>query len=294
MTLPPRDTVVTYPSGSVRETATVLHREPLPDGRLALLLDRTASHPVDAGWPDQGSDRTVLVAGDTSVPMVVPVPVLESIVAATDGSALHLGSDIPVRKGTEGWTFVVAHVVDDALGAGLPDEVEVRVDADYRRALSRGHTACHLASLALNAELAEAWRKVPRADAAGSPDFDGTAIATSTIVENGSVDVYRAGKSVRKAGFDPTALDDPKALAARIAARLAGWTAEGTPVRIDAEGDGLTDRRFWVTTVDGAEVRIPCGGTHVDSLADVRSPRVSLVREETEGALVVTMRTSVG
>ena len=287
MTLPTRDTVVTYPSGSVREIATVLHREPLPDGRVALVLDRTASHPVDAGWPDQGSDRTTLVAGGVSV------PVIESIVAATDGSALHLGSDIPVRKGTEGWAFVVAHVVDEGLAADLPDELEVRIDADYRRALSRGHTACHLASLALNAELAGAWRKTPRADAAGSPDFDGTAIATSTIVENGSVDVYRVGKSVRKAGFDPTALEDAEGLAARVAARLDVWTSEATPVRIDSEGDGLTDRRFWVTAVDGTEVRIPCGGTHADSLADVRSPRVSLVREETAGAVLLTMRTSV-
>ena len=70
MTLPTSDTVVLYPSGATTAEARVVHVEAveLPEGtRLAVVLDRTACHPVDAGWPDQGPDRAVLDAGDVAL-----------------------------------------------------------------------------------------------------------------------------------------------------------------------------------------------------------------------------------
>ena len=133
-------------------------------------------------------------------------PVRDAVVAATDGEVLHLGADIPVRKGTEGWAFVVAHLVDEGTAIAEGDEVEIEADAATRRALSAGHTACHLAALALNRALADRWSKPAREDALGSPDFDGAAIASSRIVPNGSVDRYRLNKSLRRAGFDTASL----------------------------------------------------------------------------------------
>ena len=106
MTLPATDTVVLYPAGSTRNGAVVLHVEPVPDGRTAVLLDETACHPVDAGWPDQGTDRAVLLTSTGA-----EVAVTEAVVAATDGETLFIGADVPVRKGEEGWAFVVAHLV---------------------------------------------------------------------------------------------------------------------------------------------------------------------------------------
>jgi alanyl-tRNA synthetase len=159
---------------------------------------------------DQGPDRAVLDAGD------VAIEVLDCVVGATDGTTLFLGSDIPVRKGTEGWAFVVAHLVDPDASLTEGDTVTVEVDETHRAALSAGHTACHLASLALNAALAGAWSKETGTDGLGSPDFDATAIETSTILENGSRDVYRVGKSVRKKGFDPAALGDTASLASSV------------------------------------------------------------------------------
>lgn len=146
MTLPTTDTIALYPIGATTTEARVLHVESLDDGRVAMLLDRTACHPVDAGWPDQGADHATLGG----------IEILDAMVAATDGEALFLGSDIPVRKGTEGWAFVVAHVVDADAGLTEGDTVIVEVDAAYRAALSAGHSACHLASLALDAALAGA------------------------------------------------------------------------------------------------------------------------------------------
>ncbi len=292
MTLPTTDTVVLYPGGMTTAEATVVHVESveLGDGRAfaAVILDRTACHPVDAAWPDQGPDRAVLDAGDLAI------EVLDCVVGATDGTALYLGSDIPVRKGTDGWAFVVVHLVDGDASLTEGDTVTVEVDEAYRAAFSAGHSACHLASFALNAALAGAWSKDTAPDGYGSPDFDSAAIVTSAILENGSVDVYRVGKSVRKRGFDVSALDDPAALAASTNAILATWVAAGGAIRIERDGDLLTDRRYWVAEIAGVAARNACGGTHVASIGELGTVTVTLETEQLEGALGMTMVTRAG
>jgi alanyl-tRNA synthetase len=281
VSLPRTDTIVTYPDGDLASESRVLHVEPLggslDNGRAAVLLDRTACHPVDAGWPDQGPDRATL--GDAEV--------LDCVVAATDGERLFVGADIPVRKGSEGWAFVVAHMVDAGVAPAEGDTVMVEVDAAHRAALSAGHSACHLAALALDAALADAWSKDNRG-------FDAAANKTSLITEYGSVDTYRVGKSVRKAGFDPAALDDPDAVAARVNEILASWVAEGRAIRIEREGELLTDRRYWVAELPSGEARIACGGTHVGSVDELGEVSVELTAEQFEGALGLTMTTSAG
>lgn len=275
MTLPLASTIVTYPAGAVTSRGRVLHVEALPDGRTAVILDETACHPVDHTWPDQGADRATIHG----------VTVDDCVVGATDGSALYLGRDAPVRKGTEGWAFVVVHIVD-SFPAAEGDDVEVVVDVDYRKALSTGHTLCHLASLALNETLTGAWSKEVALDAAGHPNFDALAIETSTILENGSRDVYRVGKSLRKKGFTVAALDDVPLVEADANARLAALLASGSSVGIEVDGPRLDDRRYWVC----GEYRIPCGGTHLASLAGL-SGRIELDRTETDGAISLVMVT---
>lgn len=275
MTLPLASTIVTYPAGDTTSRGRVLHIETLDDGRVAVLLDETACHPVDHSWPDQGADRATIDG----------VTVDDCVVGATDGTALYLGRDAPVRKGTEGWAFVVVHIVN-TFAAVEGDTVEVVVDADYRLALSTGHTLCHLASLALNGALAGAWSKEAPLDAAGQPNFDALAIETSTILENGSRDVYRIGKSLRKKGFDPAALDDVPLVEASVNGRLATAIATGAEVRIEVDGPRLDDRRYWVC----GEYRIPCGGTHLPTLAGLGG-RIELDRTETDGAIGLVMVT---
>lgn len=284
MTLPTSDTRVSYPDGAVALRGTVLHVQALAGGRSAVLLDRTAAHPVDTAWPDQPADLGVLRWGDVEAPLV------EVVTGGIHEGELLLGPELPVRMGTPDWVFVVAHVVDAAPPA-LGSEVEVEVDAELRHALSAGHTACHLASLALDAALADAWSKPVRADALGNPGFDGAAIQSSRIEPFASVDVYRVGKSLRKAGFDPAALDDPDAVATRANRLLAEWVASGAPVRIERDDDALSSRRAWVCALPGAEARIPCGGTHLASLGELASITVTLERAEVPGGLELTMRT---
>ncbi len=285
MTLPSVDTTVLYPDGTTTTEATVLHVEPVTGG-LAVLLDRTSCHPVDAGWPDQGADRAVICGDDGAI------EVLDCLVGATDGVALFVGADVPVRKGTDGWAFVAAHIVPRDTDITEGDTVTVVADEEYRRELSLGHTACHLASLALNLALAGAWSKETTTDALGSPDFDKLAIESSTIGAFGSTDVYRIGKSLRRKGFDASAVDRLDEIEAAVNATLGEWVVAAASVSIEREGERLTDRRYWVAELPEGTTRIPCGGTHATSTSELGSVAVTLQRSEVEGAVQVVMRTT--
>ncbi|MGO4594181.1 metal-dependent hydrolase [Leifsonia sp. 2TAF2] len=288
MTLPSTDTAVTYPDGDLTSTGTVLHLEPLADGRTAVVLDRTAFHPVDAVWPDQPADEGTLTAGGRSYAVV------DAVVGATDGTVLHVG-DAPVRTGTKGWAFVVCHLVDDATGLAEGDAVAVSVDAARRRALSAGHTACHLASLALNEALSGLWTKDVVVDGRGRPNFDQLAITSSRILEGGSVDEYRIGKSLRKKGFAAAELATGlEGITTAVDRVLADWVARAAPVSIVRDGGrlGLGDRRYWRASLPEGAVEIPCGGTHLRSLAELAGVEVRLESTEADGAVVLTMRTT--
>ena len=287
-----RGTVVTYPAGATASRSTVVHVAEAGDGRRAVVLDETAFHPVDTAWPDPPAARgTLRVAGAALAVSAAGVGARPA--GASPADTPPLGAAVPVRPATEGWTFVVAHLVDGDAPVSEGDTADVTVDAAYRVALSAGHTACHLASLALDAALADAWRKDAPADTLGAPAFDALAIQESRIVGDGSVDVYRIGKSLRRKGFDPEALADLDALAARVDAQLAGWLAAGGAVRIERAGDALADRRTWVCELPGAAARIPCGGTHVASLRELSAATVSFAQAAVEGGVELVMTTTV-
>jgi len=286
--LPSADTRVTYPAGELEAAARVVHVAPAGDAQLAIITDVTSFHPIDAGWPDQPADTGTLSVGG------VDIAVRDAVVAATDGAVLAIGDDIPVRKGTEGWSFVVAHLVDEDAAVAEGDDVVIRADAPTRRALSLGHTACHAASLALNQALATRWSKTARQDALGNPDFDGIAIASSRIEPHGSVDRYRLNKSLRRAGFDAAGLaDELETLGDAVTRTISSWVAAGGSVHVERDGDLLTDRRRWVADLPDGIARIECGGTHVTSLAELAGARVSLELGDDQGTPVLTMRTRV-
>lgn len=287
MPLPSLDTRVTYPSGALAASTTVLHVAAAGDDRIAVITEATSFHPVDAAWPDQPADTgTLRVRGVAHV-------IRDAVVAATDGSSLHLGSDIPVRKGTEGWSFLVAHLLDADAAVAEGDEVDIEADATTRRALSAGHTACHVASLALNRVLADRWSKAAREDALGRPDFDGIAIDTSRIVANGSIDRYRLNKTLRRAGFDTASLTDGDLddLRQTVADVLEQWVASGASVRIERDGDLLTERRSWMCELPDGTARIPCGGTHLESLAEFAAVVPSFALRDDGGTPVLEMTT---
>lgn len=280
------ETRVLFPAGDLSAEATVLAVVDLAESGLVgtgLITDASPFHPVDHGWPDQGPDRgTVIIDGAV-------VEVVDVVLGATQGKNLLIATNIPVRRGEPGWVFVVVHVL--APGAPVPTvggRVDLHVDAAHRLALSAGHTGCHVAALALNVALANRWSKPVVVDGLGHPDFDQLALATSHIGPDGSTDFYRLGKSLRKKGFDSTDLAIG-AVAAAANAMLAGWVAAGASIRIETEGDGLTDRRTWVCELPEGQQRTLCGGTHLTSLNGVTAIQVELRLTDAE----LTMETKV-
>jgi len=265
------DSWVDFPAGSVEGEGVVLRVDPQPDGRAVVVVDRTPFHPLDHSWPDQPGDTGTLGG----------LAVVDSVTGAVDDDgALRLGDDVGVRRGDPSRTWVVAHLVD-AAGGALPeagDVVTLDVDVRRRAAYSRGHSACHLAALALNEASARFWSKEPpRRDSRGFPFLDQIAIQVSRIEPDGAYDGYRCGKSLRKAGFDSAAflaaLDEVTAQAHEL---LDAWVATAAASRLDTGGDPtLPARRTWHCDVPGGPAVIPCGGTHVKDLAALGRVRVA-------------------
>ncbi|MFI6910086.1 metal-dependent hydrolase [Nonomuraea sp. NPDC050394] len=273
-----KSTLVTFPDGQVSGRSEIVGTVPAGD-RHGLVVAETPFHPLDHTWPDQPADRG-LIGG---------LPVADCVTAARSPSGeVFAAAGIPVRRSEDGWQWLVVHVTDTPLPVGA--QVELEVDAGYRAALSAGHTACHLAALALNAAVAGLWRKAPRLDALGNPDFDQSAITSSRISSYASVDDYRLGKSLRKKGFAADALE-PAAVAAFVNERLKEWVAADVPVWVDVPGPGLTARRTWHCALPEGEASIPCGGTHVRRTSELGDVTVAL--ELGEQSLTMKTRVSI-
>lgn len=279
-------TTVLFPAGVLEAVGRVQRARRDADGRALVVTDRTPFHPLDHNWPDQPADRgTVSFAGHEHV-------VTDAVTGAfgPDSAQVRLGSEIPVRRGEPGWTFVAVHIFDlddarpdaeehtrDGALPGIGDEIELRVDRAYRDALSAGHSACHLVSLALNKHVAPLWSKTPRLDCLGHPDFDQSAITESRITPYASVDRYRLGKSLRKSGFDAVKLAEGlDTIQEAVNTQLADWIAADADARIDCDGPELTARRWWNCELPDGTARIACGGTHVASSGALGAVRVEL------------------
>ncbi|MEV0385259.1 metal-dependent hydrolase [Nonomuraea sp. NPDC050643] len=270
-------TLVTFPGGRTSGRSPIVGTVPV-GGLHGLVVAETPFHPLDHTWPDQPADRGTIGG----------LPVVDCVTGAQSKTGeVLLGEAVPARRGDEDWEWLVVHVTPAPLPVG--SEVDLEVDADFRAALSAGHTACHLAALALNAALAGRWRKDVRPDALGHPDFDQAAITSSRIGPHGSVDVYRLGKSLRKKGFSGDDLD-PAQVARQVNDRLEAWVAADAPVRVDVPGPGLTARRTWRCSLPEGEASIPCGGTHVSGTAELGRVEVALSLEDA----ALTMRTTCG
>ncbi|MEV7010414.1 metal-dependent hydrolase [Streptosporangium sp. NPDC051022] len=274
-------TIVGYPAGETRKRSEVVGAVPVGD-RHGTIVAETPFHPLDHTWPDQPADLGT-IAGLAVTDCVTG--------AVADGEpAVRIGEDIPVRRGAPGWSWLVVHVTEEPVPAG---EVELVVDARRRHELSAGHTACHLAALALNAALAGRWRKEIPADGLGSPDFDQTAITSSRILRGGSQDVYRLGKSLRRKGFTAEGLaEDIPETVRRINDLLKEWIAADARVWIESPGPELTARRTWHCDLPGGEVAIPCGGTHLTRTSELGSVAVTLELSADGSELI--MHTLVG
>ena len=258
--------LVTYPAGSTAECSAVA-AVTKAGGEVLFAVERTPCHPESPRWPDQPSDRCTLELIHAQPSRQTPVECHEGYLL---GDRLGLGDppegSNPSENSAEAIRCVVHRAPGD-LALAVGEEVLLRVEEPYRMSLSRSHSRCHLVSLALNAALRDAWRKDPGArDSLGNPDFDKLTIVSSKIDQHGSVDIYRVGKHLRKAGFPVEALSDTDALANAVAGIARKWLQSSPEISVTPGTCRLEERRTWSCLLPDGTASFPCGGTHTSRI----------------------------
>ena len=268
-------TVVTFAGGGLREATSVVFTAEVA-GEWLVVTDRSPFHPVSLSWPDQPGDRGWLICGANRS------RVLDSREGLLNQRTrvLSVGEEARALKRSDpDLTSVVLHVTE---AAPTTKAVTLEVDATFRAALSLQHTGVHLAALALNRVASGFWSKDPQdPDSIGAPNLDKAAVTRSEISEEASTDHYRLGKSLRKKGFDAaTFLSDLPARATEMNEALRGLLATPAPIQISPAEGPLADRRLWSTRLYGADIAMPCGGTHLTDLAELTEVMVSMAPTE--------------
>jgi len=255
---------------------------------LYVVTDVSPFHPVSHIWPDHPADK-----GHINDCLVLDCQV--GAVELTSGE-LYVGKAIPVKRDEAGWVFVTVHCLSaDCSELTRGQSVSLSVDKEFQLALSRGHSAGHLAYLALNKVLTEHgyWRKdADRKDPHGNYDFNSYAQVTSFVTEDKCLDTYRLGKTLRKRGLNSAEmLSNLTQIQELVNVQLIKWLDLKSAIKVECHGDALTDSRYWQCDLkETATAVIPCGGTHVNSLNDYRSIEVTLSRVDEQN---IEMHTSV-
>lgn len=248
----------------------------------------TPFHPVSHIWPDHPEDKGTVQIGSDEYPILACQT--GSIELAT--GELYIDKNIPVKRGEEGWIFVVSHLIPKKADIAVENTVELKVDKEYQDALSRGHSAGHIAYLALNKVLHTSyWRKdADRKDELGHYNFNSYAQETSFVTEDHCEDVYRLGKTLRKRGLNSTEMmENLNAITDQVNQQITAWLALDHEISIECEGKALTDSRYWIADfgIDGV-VKLPCGGTHVTSFKEYQEIRVELKAQGEQELLMLT------
>ncbi|KLN62817.1 metal-dependent hydrolase [Vibrio sp. VPAP30] len=244
------------------------------EGHLYVVTDVSPFHPVSHIWPDHPADKG----------HINDIPVLDCQVGAVElnSGELYVGKAIPVKRDEPGWAFVVVHCIA-AAGSDFKvgQSVHLTVDKEFQLALSRGHSAGHLAYLALNKVLTEQgyWRKdADRKDSHGNYDFNSYAQVSSFVTPDKCLDTYRLGKTLRKRGLNSAdVLADLSHIEQLVNVQMIKWLELKSDIKVECHGEALTDSRYWQCDLEEAQTAvIPCGGTHASSLSDYRIIEVLL------------------
>lgn len=240
-----------------------------------IVVDSTPFHPVSHIWPDHPADKGYLLAKGQQL------EVIDCLVGAIelDTKTLYVGSAIPVKRDCDGWVFVVVHRIAKGTELCVGQVITLEVDKAYQQSLSRGHSAGHIASLALNKVLATSyWRKeAERKDGLAHYDFNSYAQEQSVVSPNRCFDRYRLGKTLKKRGLNTVeVVTDLQRIEDMTNQQLAEWSQEPSEVSMQLEGPFLTSSRYWHCTLDGVDVVMPCGGTHINHMDELINLRVEL------------------
>jgi alanyl-tRNA synthetase len=171
---------------------------------------------------------------------------------------------------------------------GLGNFVWAEVNAGRRARLSRAHSGAHLMALGLNHATSEYWRKDAPLDSLGRPDFDALFIKTAIIGDDHSSDTYRLGKSARKSGFDIQAFERRlEVVTATVNDKVNEWIDSDAEIKVQPGRSGLSAKRIWKCVLPEGLAEIPCGGTHVQRLGELKQAKISIVPTSIENEYIV-------
>ncbi|WP_394145268.1 alanyl-tRNA editing protein [Vibrio atypicus] len=273
MSITPTITQFCHQTWQLESTALLVQES---DNQIYVVTEKTPFHPVSHIWPDHPADRGTLNG----------VEVEDCLVGAVEleSNTLYVGKAIPVKRDEPGWAFVVVHVLAKAdLAIEEGQVVTLQVDKEYQDSLSRGHSAGHIAYLALNKVLVEGayWRKdADRKDPHGYYDFNSYAQETSFVSEDKCLDTYRLGKTLRKRGLNSTdVLTDLKTIEEQVNRQINQWLNLDSVIKVECHGECLTDSRYWQCDLNEKSIaEISCGGTHASSLTEFDEILVTLAQ----------------
>lgn len=284
-------TIITFPGGALSGSSKILLCKHLPSSpnQMVIITEETPFHPLDYNWPDQPGDKGWITVKE------IKYPIIGCFTAAFNKQTgeFLIDKEIKnkkVRRDDPNWFFLVAHLIEKETITTENDWIGLKayleVDDNFRDKISKAHSACHLASLALNKVTQKFWKKQPETlDSLGNPNLDAEAVIMSEITPEYSRDRYRCGKSLRKKGFDDAAFfseSEFKQTEANINKQLSDWCAQPKGVKIFVVPDKayLHEKREWhCEFLDGKKAMIPCGGTHVLSIAHPKKVVVTLIQE---------------
>ncbi len=251
------------------------------EGKTLVVLDNTCCHARDLKWSDQSADKGVLRFAGQAFDLCDCFAFTQA-----DELALSFAAEL------DDTVKLVAHVVDVNLAEcpfKLGDVLRVERDQAHRLAMSAGHTACHIACIAINKAMHGFWKKPVPCDDAEHYDFDKLALRSSVIHDYGSEDIYSLSKSMKKKGLDIAAV---KAAVGEIEQAinddLYAWSQQGIGCQLNPQQGTIADFRQWQGQFNGWNVTIPCGGTHLQGPLAIQSLAVSLVLDDS--TLVMTTR----
>ncbi|MBB3660055.1 alanyl-tRNA synthetase [Rhizobium sp. BK650] len=281
-------TRITFPGGETYGCGRVLFAAGADPGTAYIICDQTPVHPESFRWPDQPADTGLIAWGGIERRLINAYAGL--LDQATGELRLHQAAR-DLGRCQDGWAGVVVHVVTVGELPAIGTEIEITVDRQRRQQLSAVHTAAHLASLSLNRALAPFWSNSTEVgDSLGSPDFDRHAITSSQIGLEGSTDVYRIGKTLRKKGFVFEAARAGLAgVESEVNAVIAKWLQEPMSVVVEPGHALLDSRRLWRCALEGRTAEMYCAGTHVGDLGEIADVNVTLAASADE----LMMRASV-
>ncbi len=255
------------------------------DGTILIAKD-SPFYPKNYKWPDQLYDNGIIVIGNKKF------AVTKAYTAALINDHLYIDQEI-TKQDSPPNKIIPAHYLPDLQEFSELDligkTVTLSVNYETRYRVSAAHSIAHFMSLALNKATNSIWSKVYDTDDLGNYNLDKAAIYQSSITELKSVDIYRFGKSLKKKGFDKNILiENLDKINREVNSTLNNWLTQGAEITVEYKSKEISDTRLWKSTIDSTVVTIPCGGTHINNINEVKGVNVEIKIGESVDFIQIT------